>query len=62
MPTPGPFRFGDHHFSFFLFGTVGEMVVTLKERREKLGISYFTVMSEANIEPFAPVLERLVGS
>jgi probable F420-dependent oxidoreductase len=47
---------------FFLFGTVEQMVETLKARREQYGISYFTVMGDDNAEPFAPVLERLAGS
>ena len=47
---------------FFLFGTLDQMVETLKERRQQYGISYFTVMGDDNAEPFAPVLERLVES
>jgi probable F420-dependent oxidoreductase len=45
---------------FFLFGTVNEMVEILQERRQRYGISYFTVMGDDNAVPFAPVLERLI--
>lgn len=43
-----------------LFGTVGECIAALEERRERWGISYVTVPAETAQE-FAPVVERLGG-
>ncbi|MBO0656365.1 LLM class F420-dependent oxidoreductase [Streptomyces triculaminicus] len=41
-----------------LIGTPAEMAQQLKERRERYGITYFTVM-EYNMENFAPVIAAL---
>jgi probable F420-dependent oxidoreductase len=42
-------------------GTVGEICETLRERRERYGISYLTVF-ERDMEAFAPVVQRLAGT
>lgn len=42
-------------------GTVDQVCDTLVERRERYGFSYY-VFHEADIEPFAPVVERLAGT
>jgi len=41
-------------------GTVDQICDIIQERREKYGISYFTV-SEGNLDAFAPVVSRLTG-
>ncbi|HZQ37632.1 MAG TPA: LLM class F420-dependent oxidoreductase, partial [Dehalococcoidia bacterium] len=46
---------------YLLIGTVDEMVETLRQRRQRFGISYYVVF-EAAIEAFAPVVARLAGS
>lgn len=46
---------------FGLAGTVDEIVDDLTRRREEYGISYVTVRL-AQLETFAPVIERLAGS
>ena len=46
---------------YVLVGTVQEMCETLRERRERYGISYLTVF-ERDMEVFAPVVERLAGA
>jgi len=43
---------------FFLFGTVPEMAAQLGERRERFGLSYFTV-HHPFMKALAPVIERL---
>jgi probable F420-dependent oxidoreductase len=43
-----------------LVGTVDEVVDTLQERRERYGVNYVTVQ-QAELERFAPVVERLAG-
>jgi len=42
-------------------GTVDEVCETLRERRERYGFSCY-VFHEAEIDPFAPVVERLAGT
>jgi probable F420-dependent oxidoreductase len=44
-----------------LIGSVDSICDTLIERRERYGISYITV-GKANLEAFAPVVERLSGT
>lgn len=46
---------------YVLLGTVEEICETLRERRERYGISYLTVF-ERDMEAFAPVVERLAGA
>jgi len=41
-------------------GTVDQICDTIQERREKYGISYYTI-SEGNLDAFAPVVARLTG-
>lgn len=43
-----------------LIGTVDQIVETLLERRERLGISYIQI-DEAHLEAFAPIVARLAG-
>jgi probable F420-dependent oxidoreductase len=43
-----------------LFGTVGEIVQQLRDRRERYGFSYITVF-EPMLETFAPVVKELSG-
>lgn len=45
---------------FLLFGTEEEIAQDLLDRRERCGISYFTVF-EAAMEPLAPVIRKLGG-
>lgn len=47
---------------YFLFGSEDEIVETLQMRRERYGISYFTLFGEENLESFAPILARLSGT
>jgi probable F420-dependent oxidoreductase len=42
-------------------GTVEEICETLRQRRERYGVSYFTVF-ERDMEAFAPVVARLAGT
>lgn len=42
-------------------GTPDQIVEDLLRRREQFGFSYF-VVSDANMEAFAPVVSRLAGS
>jgi len=42
-------------------GTVDQVCDTLRERRERYGFSFY-VLHEPEIEPFAPVVERLAGT
>jgi probable F420-dependent oxidoreductase len=44
-----------------LVGSVERLADTLRERRERFGISYYTI-SAAAIEDFAPVIARLAGT
>ncbi len=44
-----------------LVGTVDQVCDTLRERRERYGFSYY-VLHVDDIEPFAPVVERLTGT
>ena len=46
---------------YLLIGTVEEMIQSLRQRRERWGISYYTVQ-EPFAEALAPVVGRLVGS
>jgi hypothetical protein len=46
---------------YVLLGTVEEICETLRQRRERYGISYLTVF-ERDMEAFAPVVERLAGA
>jgi len=46
---------------FVLFGSHDAMADALRERRERLGLSYFVVFEPA-IDGFAPVISRLAGS
>ena len=45
---------------YVLLGTVEEICETVRQRRERYGISYFTVF-ERDMEAFAPVVARLAG-
>ncbi len=45
----------------FLIGTVDEIVESLRERRERYGISYVILPGDV-AESFAPVVERLTGA
>ena len=44
-----------------LLGTVDSISATLQERRERFGISYYTI-PQRNLEDFAPIVARLAGS
>jgi probable F420-dependent oxidoreductase len=44
----------------YLVGTEGQIVETLQDRRERLGISYIQVMA-GDLEKFAPVVAHLAG-
>jgi len=46
---------------YVLLGTIDEICETVRERRERYGISYLTVF-ERDMETFAPVVERLVST
>jgi probable F420-dependent oxidoreductase len=46
---------------YVLLGTIEEMCGTLRQRRERYGISYLTVF-ERDMEAFAPVVARLAGT
>lgn len=46
---------------YVLLGTIEEMCETLRQRRERYGISYLTVF-ERDMEVFAPVVARLAGT
>ena len=46
---------------YVLVGTIEEMCETLRQRRERYGISYLTVF-ERDMEAFAPVVARLAGA
>jgi probable F420-dependent oxidoreductase len=46
-----------HH----VYGSVSQIVETLQERRERFGISYFSVR-EPNREVFAPIVAQLAGT
>lgn len=46
---------------FLLLGPIGHIVETLRERRERWGISYVVVF-DRSAEEFAPVVDRLAGS
>jgi probable F420-dependent oxidoreductase len=45
---------------YVLLGTIDEICETVRERRERYGISYLTVF-ERDMEALAPVVERLAG-
>jgi len=45
---------------YVLIGTIDEICETLRQRRERYGISYFTVF-DRDLEAFAPVVKRLSG-
>jgi alkanesulfonate monooxygenase SsuD/methylene tetrahydromethanopterin reductase-like flavin-dependent oxidoreductase (luciferase family) len=53
-----PEAMADHPHAYI--GTVDQICDIIQERREKYGISYFTV-SEGNLDAFAPVVSRLTG-
>lgn len=46
----------------FLVGTENEIAELLQARRERFGISYYTLFGEESIDLFAPVVTRLTGS
>ncbi len=46
----------------FAFGSVEQIIETLQERRERFGVSYVTVLGQANGDVFAPVVARLAGT
>jgi probable F420-dependent oxidoreductase len=46
---------------YVLLGTTDEICETIRQRRERYGISYLTVF-ERDVEVFAPVVERLAGT
>lgn len=46
---------------YVLLGTIKEMCESLRQRRERYGISYLTVF-ERDMEAFAPVVARLAGT
>ena len=46
---------------YVLLGTIEEMCESLRQRRERYGISYLTVF-ERDMEVFAPVVARLAGA
>jgi probable F420-dependent oxidoreductase len=46
---------------YVALGTIEEICETLRQRRERYGISYLTVF-ERDMEAFAPVVERLAGT
>tara|TARA_A100001037_G_scaffold252967_1_gene237250 strand:- start:688 stop:1653 length:966 start_codon:yes stop_codon:yes gene_type:complete len=48
------------HHPHTLFGSVDSICEEIERRREKYGISYFTV-GEDNLEAFAPVVARMTG-
>lgn len=45
---------------YVLIGTIDEICETLRQRRERYGISYLTVF-DRDLEAFAPVVKRLAG-
>ena len=45
-----------------LMGTEDEIVEMLQARRERYGISYFTIMGEHHLDICQPILARLVGT
>ena len=47
--------------AMFLIGTVDEVCDMLQQRREEWGVSY-NVFGETDVEAFAPVVSRLVGT
>ena len=47
--------------AYVAVGTIDEICETLRQRRERYGISYLTVF-ERDMEAFAPVVERLAGT
>jgi probable F420-dependent oxidoreductase len=46
---------------YVALGTIEEICETLRQRRERYGVSYLTVF-ERDMEAFAPVVERLAGT
>ena len=44
----------------FLAGTVAQIADDLLERREQLGISYYSLLP-GGLETFAPVLQEMAG-
>ncbi len=46
----------------YLFGSTAQMVETLRERRERFGISYVVVNRPEDMERFAPVVKILAGT
>lgn len=46
---------------YFLFGSQEEMIEELQRRRERYGISYFSIFGEQHIDTFAPIVARLAG-
>jgi hypothetical protein len=47
--------------AYVAVGTIDEICETLRQRRERHGISYLTVF-ERDMEAFAPVVARLAGT
>ncbi len=46
---------------FLLLGPIDHIVETLRERRDRWGISYVVVF-DRSVDDFAPVVARLAGS
>jgi probable F420-dependent oxidoreductase len=46
----------------FLVGTEDEIVERIQARRERFGISYYTLYGEDSIDLFAPIVARLAGT
>ena len=46
----------------YLIGTVDQIAETLLARRERWGISYWTIVAGNDLEAFAPVARRLTGT
>ncbi|MGA4876743.1 LLM class F420-dependent oxidoreductase [Streptomyces lydicamycinicus] len=57
-PLPPDAAHSPEELPSVLIGTPAEMAQQLKERRERYGFTYFTVM-EYNMENFAPVIDAL---
>jgi probable F420-dependent oxidoreductase len=47
---------------YLLFGTIGQIVEQLQERRERYGISYLTFYGEHHLDLCAPIVARLAGT
>lgn len=47
---------------YLLFGSEEEIAEELQRRRERYGISYYSIFGEQHIETFAPIVARLSGT